>query len=72
VRKYLFFTGKLDFYWGYKFSRGSCFVFLIPLDRKVVGSSVNVTTPAQKKLCTTLGIWGAKSFFFRDLGAKPP
>jgi len=26
-------------------------------------------TLQRKKLCTTLGIWGAKSFFFRDLGA---
>src|SRR6218665_4227547 len=25
-----------------------------------------------KKLCTTLGIWGAKSFLFRDLGGLAP
>src|SRR6218665_3111846 len=29
-------------------------------------------TLQRKKLCTTLGIWGAKSFFFRDLGGLSP
>jgi len=29
VRKYLPFTGKLDFYWGNKFYRGSCLICLI-------------------------------------------
>ena len=34
-------------------------------------NSVSVTIPA-KKLCTTIGIWGAKSFLFRDLGGLAP
>jgi len=29
MRKYLHFAGKLDFYWGYKFYRGSCLICLI-------------------------------------------
>src|SRR6218665_965377 len=34
-------------------------------------NSVSFTTPA-KKICTTHGIWGAKSFSFHDLGLRLP
>jgi len=29
----IFFTGMLDFYWGYKFYRGSCLICLIRIIR---------------------------------------
>jgi len=71
VRKYLLFSGKIDFYWGYKFYRGSCPICLIGTTTALPVNSVSVTPPT-KQLCTTLGIWGAKSFFFHNLGGLSP
>jgi len=47
LRKYLLFTGKLDFYWGCRFYRGSCLICLIRAAALPV-NSVSVTTRAKK------------------------
>src|SRR6218665_927048 len=48
-------------------SFASCVTTALPVN------SVSVSLRLQRtKLCTSLGIWGAKSFFLRDLGGFCP
>src|SRR6218665_2747862 len=64
--------------WPYN-SRATAFchawpILLFVLQTALPVNSVSVTTPAKKikKFCTTLGISGAKSFIFRNLGGLAP
>src|SRR6218665_2608235 len=69
MRKYLLFTGKLNFTEATNFTEAVA-SFASYVATALLVNLVSVTTPG-KKLCTPLGIWGLNSSFFMIGGLVP-
>ena len=75
MRKYLLFTGKLDF-----FTEATYFTEAVASFASYHRPNIATTLPVNSVSVTTLpknyvytfGIWGAKSFFFVIWGLSPP
>ena len=65
------YTRRCLWRFGVKLRHGIFASFALYVAMALPVNSVGVTIPA-KIICTTLGIWGAKSFFYLDLRRLSP